>query len=70
MAGIRYLYNLSVCLNVPIERLLVPDREQEQDDNLKGQIINDLDSLSNNELKLVQSILYHCLPLTRKFREY
>lgn len=70
MPGIRVLYNLSVRLNIPLERLLVPDDDPSQDSMLKEQIVNDLNTLSNDELQLVQSILYHCLPLTRRFKEY
>lgn len=66
MPGIRVLHGLSVSLNVPIERLLLPESDIATDTDYKTQLIRDIERLSPEEAKLVHDLLYHCLPHMRK----
>ncbi len=67
MPTIKTLYRISVKLNVPLEKLLVDMQPEEQNPDAKEQILNSLDSMTNEELELVYSFICKVIPLTRKF---
>ena len=69
MPSIKILQRIAILFNVPIEYLLYPHPEDENEEE-KAQLKAQIEGLTRDEIEIVSKFIYDMLPLLRKFKEY